>query len=129
LLTAAQNLSTGIFGYFEQRITNAYTESVNGRIKEKNRLGRGYSLSDNNDESFSEITNGGFGSGRKFTKVDNTTISGIALLYIVGTLRLTIFHNIYAKCPFEPSWLRRSTVTHRKLEPQLPGKIQEWIVV
>jgi transposase len=44
LLTAAQNLSTGIFGYFEQRITNAYTESVNGRIKEKNRLGRGYSL-------------------------------------------------------------------------------------
>lgn len=44
LLTAIQNWSAEIFAYFEQRITNAYTESVNGRIKEKNRLGRGYSF-------------------------------------------------------------------------------------
>jgi len=44
LLTAAQNWSTEIFAYFEQRITNAFTDSVNGRIKEKNRLGRGYSF-------------------------------------------------------------------------------------
>ncbi len=87
-------------------------------------------VSDDNDESFSEIKNGGFGSGRKFTKVDNTTISGIAKLYMFGmTLRCDIFHNQYAKCPFDPSWLRRSTVTHLKLEPQLPGKIQEWLTV
>ena len=87
-----------------------------------------YSLDDTED-LFIEIKNGGFGSGRKFTKDDNTTISGIAKLYMFGTLRLDIFHNQYAKCPFEPSWLRRGTVTHFKLEPQLPGKMQEWLVV
>jgi hypothetical protein len=86
-------------------------------------------ISDDHDETFTEIKNGGFGSGRKFTKVDNTTISGIAMLYVFGNLRLEIYHNQYAKFPFEPSWLRRNTVTHFQLEPLLPGKIQEWIVV
>ena len=87
-------------------------------------------VSDVTEDLLIEIKNGGFGSGRKFTKDDNTTISGIALLYMFGmTLRLDIFHNQYAKCPFEPSWLRRNTVTHFRLEPQLPGKIQEWLVV
>jgi hypothetical protein len=86
-------------------------------------------MSDDSEDLFIEIKNGGFGSGRKFTKDDNTLISGIAKLYMFETLRLDIFHNQYAKCPFEPSWLRRSTVTHFKLEPQLPGKLQEWQVV
>ena len=86
-------------------------------------------LVDDSEDLLIEVKNGGFGSCRKFTKDDNTTISGIARLYMFGTLRLDIFHNQYAKCPFEPSWLRRITVTHFKLEPQLQGKIQEWQVV
>ena len=86
--------------------------------------------SDDTEDLFIEIKNGGFGSGRKFTKDDNTTISGIATLYMFGkTLCLNIFHNQYTKSPFDPSWLHISTVTHFKLEPQLPGKIQEWLVV
>jgi transposase len=33
-----------IFAYFEQPITNAYTESVNRLAKDMNRMGRGYSF-------------------------------------------------------------------------------------
>ncbi len=38
------NWTSEIFAYFDYPITNAYTESVNGRIKELNRSGRGYSF-------------------------------------------------------------------------------------
>jgi transposase len=33
-----------VFAYFEQPITNAYTEAVNGVAKAMNRMGRGYSF-------------------------------------------------------------------------------------
>ena len=70
------------------------------------------------------------GSGRKFTPNHNTTISAIALLYKFGEIiRLSIFHNIHAKCPFDPSWLRRNTVTHFTLEPQTQEKLQEWLEI
>jgi hypothetical protein len=74
-----------------------------------------------------EIENVGFGSERKFTPNDNTTFSAIALLYKFGeTLHLSVFHNVYAKCPIDPSWLRLSTVRHFTLGPQIQGAFQEW---
>jgi hypothetical protein len=69
----------------------------------------------------------GFGPDRKFTPSHNTTFSAIALLYhFTGALRLSIFHNLHAKSPINPSWLRRSTVKHFTLEPQISGTFQEW---
>jgi len=44
LTTAMGNWSTEVFAYFENPITNAYTESVNNLAKTMNRMGRGYSF-------------------------------------------------------------------------------------
>jgi len=44
LTTAVNNWHEEIFAYFEQPITNAYTESVNRLAKDMNRMGRGYSF-------------------------------------------------------------------------------------
>jgi len=44
LLTAVANWRDEIFAYFEQPLTNAYTESVNNLAKGMNRMGRGYSF-------------------------------------------------------------------------------------
>lgn len=44
LQTAVKNWETHIFGYFDSRFTNAYTECLNGIAKVTNRLGRGYSF-------------------------------------------------------------------------------------
>lgn len=44
LSTAVRNWHEEIFAYFDQPITNAYTESVNRLAKDMNRMGRGYSF-------------------------------------------------------------------------------------
>ncbi|MDR7318936.1 ISL3 family transposase [Brevibacillus nitrificans] len=44
LTRAMGNWSEEIFNYFDHRITNAYTESLNSLIRVMNRLGRGYSF-------------------------------------------------------------------------------------
>lgn len=44
ILTAVNNWETEVFAYFDHRITNAFTESLNNLIKVMNRLGRGYSF-------------------------------------------------------------------------------------
>ena len=44
LTKAMANWEEEIFAYFDHRITNAYTESLNSLIRVMNRLGRGYSF-------------------------------------------------------------------------------------
>nr|WP_182312348.1 ISL3 family transposase [Comamonas testosteroni] len=44
VLTATKNWRAEILNYFDIRITNGYTESLNGRIKHKNRAGFGYTF-------------------------------------------------------------------------------------
>lgn len=44
LTTAIHNWNTEIFAYFDHRVTNAYTESLNNLTRLTNRIGRGYSL-------------------------------------------------------------------------------------
>ena len=44
LTSAVHNWHDEIFAYFDQPITNAYTESVNRLAKDMNRMGRGYSF-------------------------------------------------------------------------------------
>lgn len=44
LLSALKNWREPIFNYFDVRVTNAYTEAMNGLIKISNRGGRGYSF-------------------------------------------------------------------------------------
>jgi transposase len=44
LTKAMANWEEEIFAYFDHRITNAYTESLNSLIRVINRLGRGYSF-------------------------------------------------------------------------------------
>ena len=44
ITTAVENWREPIFNYFDTRVTNAYTETLNGLAKIANRLGRGYSF-------------------------------------------------------------------------------------
>jgi transposase len=44
LLTALTNWHTEIFNYFDHKITNSYTESLNGLLRVVSRQGRGYSF-------------------------------------------------------------------------------------
>jgi len=44
LVSATKNWRDPIFNYFDRRVTNAYTEAMNGLIKIDNRNGRGYSF-------------------------------------------------------------------------------------
>jgi transposase len=44
LIRAVDNWRPEVFNYFEHRVTNALTESLNGLVKIANRLGRGYSF-------------------------------------------------------------------------------------
>lgn len=44
LITSIQNWHEEIFAYFDQPITNAYTESLNSMIRHIDRLGRGHSF-------------------------------------------------------------------------------------
>ena len=44
VLTATKNWRTEILNYFEHRITNGYTESLNGHTKRANRAGFGYTF-------------------------------------------------------------------------------------
>ncbi len=44
LTKAMTNWEEEIFAYFDHRITNAYTESINNLIRVINRVGRGYSF-------------------------------------------------------------------------------------
>lgn len=44
LLTAMDNWRQEILNYFDHRITNAFTESLNGIIKQMQRIGRGYTF-------------------------------------------------------------------------------------
>jgi hypothetical protein len=41
---AFKNWRNEIFNYWDHRITNAFTESLNGKIRELHRAGRGYSF-------------------------------------------------------------------------------------
>jgi hypothetical protein len=44
LIRAVDNWRPEVFNYFEHRITNAFTESLNGLVRVANRMGRGYSF-------------------------------------------------------------------------------------
>ena len=44
ITTAVENWKEPIFNYFDTRVTNAYTEALNGVMKVVNRNGRGYSF-------------------------------------------------------------------------------------
>ena len=44
LITALENWEEPVFAYFDHRVTNAYTEAMNGIARVINRMGRGYSF-------------------------------------------------------------------------------------
>lgn len=44
LVRAVDNWQGVIFSYFDKRLTNAYTESINSIIRQVERMGRGYSF-------------------------------------------------------------------------------------
>src|SRR5699024_7462416 len=44
LVRAVDNWQGEIFSYFDKRLTNAYTESINSIIRQVERMGRGYSF-------------------------------------------------------------------------------------
>jgi hypothetical protein len=74
----------------------------------------------------------GIGPKRTLRPDANTSLSGVAVLYLDhrdNRLSMVVYHNVYAKHPFEPNWLRRSSVRHFALSDKVKGHFQEWAEV
>lgn len=67
----------------------------------------------------------------KFTPDRNTTFSALSLLYKSddGRLNLMLLHNFYAKNPIDPSWFRRATVKHLRLDPTNRKTYPKWVEI
>lgn len=63
------------------------------------------------------------GGKRKMTRVANTTVSAIAVLFPHGpnATRLDIFHNKYARCPLRLSDLQGHWIRHFRMTSDLDG--------
>lgn len=74
------------------------------------------------------LLNQKLGEGRTCTPNTNTTISAVALLYrwFAQSLWLSIFENVYAKNPIDPSWLECERVRYFTLDPEEIGCLPEW---
>lgn len=70
----------------------------------------------------------GFGGKRTTTPQDNRTLSAIAHLYKFqnNLLGITFYHNIYARCPLNPSFIRGENIKHFTLLEKTEEKNQEW---
>jgi len=81
------------------------------------------------DQSISPfITNKRFGSNRRVTHDQNTSLSAVAVLINSNNkLYLQIFHNMFAKKPLNPKLLNGPTINHYKLEKKTEGEFQDWI--
>lgn len=70
-----------------------------------------------------------FGANQKVGKNRNTTLSAVALLTVQAerSLHLDFYHNKYAAIPFNPKWLRISSVSHYRLGNHPgPGGVRSW---
>jgi len=70
----------------------------------------------------------GYGPKRKMTPGHNTSISAIASMFMprCDVISLFIFHNKYAKVPFDPALLARYGVRQFKLGDAVAGKTADW---
>lgn len=42
--------------------------------------------------------------GRKCTPTDNRSLSAVAIVFFADSLKLSVFHNVFAKCPLPVGW-------------------------
>ncbi len=71
-----------------------------------------------------------FGSNQKFTENDNTSISGIGVLWKDHSdIKLDIYHNKFAKIPLDPNLLRNYPIKQFKLGNGPAGQIAEWEII
>lgn len=86
-------------------------------------------LIDNNSSTPIIFVSHRFGANQKVGKKRNTTLSVVALLTVQAekSLHLDFYHNKYAAIPFNPEWLRISSVSHYRLghDPG-PGGLRSW---
>ena len=82
-----------------------------------------------NDNSLSPyISNKRFGSKRRVTENQNTSLSAVAVLINRGDkLYLQIFHNKFAKNPLDPKLMNCPTIKHYYLEEKTEGEFQGWV--
>lgn len=72
-----------------------------------------------------------FGGKRKVSRDYNTSLSAVAVMHKSedSTVRLDVYHNIYARIIFDPNWLRVQAVNHYSLRKMESGRFQNWIEV
>jgi hypothetical protein len=69
------------------------------------------------------------GGGRTFTATHNTTVSAVAVLQQRGeggSVALSVYHNIYAALPLEPTWLRGPEIDHFSWIADDPSLLPTW---
>lgn len=75
-----------------------------------------------------------FGPKRRMTPDHNTTISAIGVITLnplddENSPALIVYHNVFARNPFNPELLRPYSVSQFTLPEAVPGKRQEWIAL
>jgi hypothetical protein len=70
------------------------------------------------------------GGGRKCTATDNCSLSGVALLWLeVGEPRLSLFHNVFSKCPLPYEAFRLDACSQFSIDLTIVGRLPEWFTV
>jgi hypothetical protein len=70
------------------------------------------------------------GGGRKCTATDNRTLSAVALLSTTGGVAsLSIFHNVFARCPLPPSWFIGARCHQYSIDLDCGSGLPQWHTV
>jgi hypothetical protein len=85
-----------------------------------------------NDPSIRPYSTGmSYGPKRKMTENDNTSISGIGVLFMTGPeqTRLHVYHNTFAAVPLESGLLAGFGIPQFALEDETPGRTAQWMEI
>jgi hypothetical protein len=70
------------------------------------------------------------GGGRKCTATDNRSLSAVALLWTAGGVAsLSIFHNVFARCPLPPSWFTGARCRQYSIDLDCDSGLPQWHAV
>jgi len=70
------------------------------------------------------------GGGRKCTATDNRSLSAVALLWITGGVTsLSIFHNVFARCPLPPRWFTCARCRQYSIDLDCISRLPQWHTV
>jgi len=70
------------------------------------------------------------GGGRKCTENDNRSLSAVSLLWSIGnTVQLSIFHNVFTKCPLPYNWFAVGACRQYSIALECHSGFSEWHLI